>query len=536
MDFVMKKLPVGIQSFKKIIEGDCVYVDKTKYIYDLITDASYYFLSRPRRFGKSLLLDTISEVFSGDRELFRGLWIYDSDYEFPKHPVLRIDMSNIANETPEILKESLASYLHMRVKDEGLDIPSGIPSDIFRNLIQALHRKYDQRVVVLIDEYDKPVLDHLLRLETADANRDVIRGLYGVLKSMDPHLRLTFITGVSKFIRTSLFSEMNNLLDITMKKKYSNICGIPTEELKEHFHEHIEKLATHSELGDYDHIHDRIIDWYDGYSWDGETRVINPFGLLTFFAQERFSSFWYASGSPKFLLDIIKQKPETYANLNNYAMGEWELDIFDVHRIEVAPLLFQTGYLTVRGTMPSPGSFGYLLKIPNFEVREALNLHIMAELTDKGATIAGAAYRKLYEALNTGDLQSMLDVLKGLFSSIPYQLHIDREAYYHSIFYAVMSVLGFDVDAEVSVAKGRIDAVLELADKVYVMEFKYVDCNPDISPEEKRKLFDTALDEGVKQIHTKGYAQKYTGSGKEVIQAAFAFLGRDNIETRRLEC
>ncbi|MCL1805157.1 MAG: ATP-binding protein, partial [Clostridiales bacterium] len=491
-----------------------------------------YFLSRPRRFGKSLLLDTISEVFSGDKELFKGLWIYDSDYDFPKHPVLRMDMSNIANETPEALKFSLSDELTERAREEGLDVAGGMPSDLYKKLIIGLYKKYNQGVVILIDEYDKPILDHLLDVEAAEANRAVIRSFYGVLKSLDPYIRLTFITGVSKFTKTSIFSELNNLLDVTMLEKYANICGIPVEELDKHFHEYIEALALKPYFKRFDNLHDEILAWYDGYSWDGQTRVINPFGLLSFFAQERFASFWYSSGSPKFLMDMIKRNPDAYAEVRDFIMGEWEMDNFDVGNIQAAPLLFQTGYLTVKEVVHGLGSTSYLLEIPNFEVRETFNLQLTAELTEQDYAVAGTAYRRILDALQKGDLRQMLTILKSLYAGIPYQLHIHQEAYYHSLFYAMMNLLGFDTSAEVATSMGRIDAVLEIADKVYVLEFKYEDCAPDADEETKRKLYEKALDEGVRQLADRGYADKYIGSGREIIQAAFAFLGRDNIEMR----
>ena len=529
----MKKLPLGIQNFREIIKGGYVYVDKTRYVYDLINSCKYYFLSRPRRFGKSLLLDTIAEAFSGDRELFKGLWIYESDYEFKKHPVIHIDMSNIANKTPEILENELLSELRKLTNAEGLEIDYGTPSSVFKTLIEELHKKHDQRVVVLIDEYDKPILDHLHDTMIAEANRIVIRGFYGVLKSMDPHLKMTFITGVSKFTRTSIFSEMNNLLDITMIKEYSSICGVPVEELRKYFGEHIENLASYDYFKRYSCLHDKILEWYDGYSWDGDARVINPFGLLSFFLSKKFSGFWYASGSPKFLMDMIKERPELYVNLNNLRIGEWAMDTFDVHSMQAAPLLFQTGYLTVKEIIYTLDTPTYLLDIPNLEVREAFNMHILVELTEKGPADVESAYRRIYEALYTGDLRGILNILRGLFASIPYELHIKHESYYHSIFYAIMNLLGFDIEAEASVSGGRVDAVLELGDKVYVVEFKYEHCARDASPEEKRKLFDKALDEGLEQIMNRGYAKKYEGSGKTVYQAAFAFLGRDDIELRQ---
>jgi len=526
----VKRLPLGIQNFREIITGGYVYADKTQYIYNLINTDKYYFLSRPRRFGKSLLIDTISEVFSGDKELFRGLWICNSDYNFAAHPVLRLDMSNISNETPGILKDSLLKTLKKRVEEEGLSITGEIPSDMFKYLIEGLFKKYNQRVVVLIDEYDKPILDHIANISEAEANRQVIRGFYGILKSMDPFLRFTMLTGVSKFAKTSVFSELNNLLDITLTEDYANICGIAIEDLMEYFGEHIESLSKLKNFTHIDNLYDEILRWYDGYSWDGETRVINPFSLLSFFRQKRFSSFWYASGSPKFLMDLIKKNPRAYTNIKKLEMQEYMFDSADIERLSVESLLFQSGYLTIKEVILTPESPVYLLDIPNFEVRQAFNMHVLTALSGSSDVYAGQARREIYEALSSGDLQKMLDILRGLFASIPYQLHIDREAYYHSIFYAIMNVLGFHTDVEVSVSKGRVDAVLELDDKVYILEFKYRDCTPEASSEVKRKLFTEALAEGIKQIKDRGYADKYSGSGKTLFRAAFAFLGRDDIE------
>jgi len=528
----LKKLPLGIQNFRDIVEGDCIYADKTRYVYELVSNAKYYFLSRPRRFGKSLLLDTIAEAFSGDRELFKGLWIYGSDYSFEKHPVIRLDMSNIANKTPETLENELTIALKQRVAQEGFNVDFDSPSAVFKTLIEMLHDKYSRRVVVLIDEYDKPILDHLQDIETAEANRAVLRSFYGILKSMDRFLRFTFITGVTKFTKTSIFSGLNNLLDITMTTAYSNICGIPVEDIDNHFREHIESLASRERFDSYESLRDEILAWYDGYSWDGETRVLNPFGLLTFFIQDRFSSYWYASGTPSFLIEILKEKPATFLALKDLEIRESMLDSFDVRRIGVASLLFQTGYLTVKEVLQEYRPPVYRVEIPNYEVRESLFMNLITEFTEQDADTSETAYLRSKEALKNGNPEAMLSILKGLFAAIPYQLHIDREAYYHSIFFAVMSLLGFDMEAEVSTSRGRIDAVLELEDKVYVMEFKYQDCEPDAAPEEKRKQFDKALEDGMAQIKEMGYADKFTGSGKEIRLAAFAFLGRDDIEMR----
>ena len=528
----MKKMPLGIQNFREIIHGGYVYADKTQFVYSLTNDAKYYFLSRPRRFGKSLLLDTIGEAFSGDKELFKGLWIYNSDFGFEKHPVLRLDMSRTATESPETLKASLLTVLGETADGEGLDVAGSAPSDFFQFLIKGLHDKYGQRVVVLIDEYDKPILDRLSDIDVAEANRDVLRGFYGILKPMDQYLRMTFITGVTKFTKTSIFSELNNLFDITLTERYANICGIEVGDLEKYFGGHIAHLSSRSDLGRHGNLHDEILAWYDGYSWDGKTRVINPFSLLSFFKQERFSSFWYSSGTPKFLMDLIKGRPRGYADLRNLEIGEWALDTFDIRRIEVEPLLFQTGYLTVKDVLTKWAPPSYLLVIPNFEVRQAFNLHVLAEFTESGAVFAESAHKRIRQALDDGDLQGVVVALKSLFASIPYELHIGKEAYYHSIFYAIMNLFGFDIAAEVSVSGGRIDATLELQDKAYVIEFKYEGCEPDASPEHKQALSAKALDDGIKQIKDRGYADKYAGSGKTVHLAAFAFLGRDEIGMR----
>jgi len=531
---VLKKLPLGVQTFGEIITGDYVYIDKTQYVYNLTNDAKCYFLSRPRRFGKSLLLDTIAEVFGGNRELFKGLWIYDSDFAFDKHPVIRLDMSNIANETPEILKESIMACLDMCYLAEGLEIKDSNPSDAFKRLIILLHAKYSQKVVVLIDEYDKPVLDHITDADVAEANRQVIKGFYGILKSMDAHLRLTFVTGVSKFTKTSIFSELNNLYDITLTEKYANICGIEIGDLETHFGDHIRYLSGLDSMKHYGSIHDEILSWYDGYSWDGKTRVLNPFSLITFFMQERFVGFWFDSGSPKFLIDLIKEKPGDYTNLNNLEIMEYMLDTMDIKKVMVEPLLFMTGYLTIKEVRQTRRSPVYLVDMPNFEVREAFNLHVISALTDNDALRTRNAYRGLVEALQVGDLQGMLDVLRGLFASIPYQLHIRHESYYHSIFYAIMNVVGLDIQAEVSVSNGSIDAVAEFEDRVYVMEFKYEDCPPEADDGQKQKLFEKTLDLAMEQIDEKGYIDRYLGSGKAIYKVGFAFLGRDEIELRAI--
>ena len=528
----MKKLPIGIQTFSKIIEEDYLYIDKTQYIYKLINGVKNIFLSRPRRFGKSLLLDTIGEAFNGSKELFKGLWIYDSDYSFQKHPVIRLDMSSIANENPETLKISIISNLKNRIKNENLNITEKLPSDMFIRLIEGLYKKYNQRVVVLIDEYDKPILDHINDIKTADANRQVIRSFYGVLKSMDPYLNFTFITGVTKFAKTSIFSGLNNFKDITMLKEYANICGVPVENLDQYFNDYIANLSGNKRFDYCGNLREEILRWYDGYSWDGRTKLLNPFSLLNFFDQKKFHGYWYSSGALGFLLDLIKRSPEAYSNIMNYEITESMLDSVEIENMTLEPLLFQTGYLTIKDIPLTADEPVYLLDTPNNEVKKAFNLQIVSALTEKDDVRAGRMRNDINKALQVGDLRKMLDVLRGFFASIPYNLYIDREAYYHSIFYALTSALGFNTNVEFPVSRGRVDAILELDNIVYVMEFKYKKCPPDANDELKRTLSESALDEAITQINDRDYAAKYAGSGKTIYKAAFAFLGGDNIEMR----
>jgi hypothetical protein len=342
------------------------------------------------------------------------------------------------------------------------------------------------------------------------------------------------ITGVSRFSKTSIFSDLNHLSDITMAEEFASICGIPIECLEQEFGDHITNTRSLPQFHDVENIYDEILAWYDGYSWDGVNRLINPFALLRFFEQEAFESFWFASGSPKFLIDLLKDKTDTYLSLKNMCITEQFLDSFDLNRIAIEALLFQTGYLTVKTVQTYRGVPQYTLDIPNFEVRDALNSRMLEALTDSGDARANTAQIAMRNALEQGDLETVLLQLRSLFSSIPYQLHVSNEAYYHSIFYAVMTVLGFDIAAEVSASRGRVDAVLELQDKVYVMELKYANCEPDASLDTKRALFDKTLDEAMAQIRDKGYSDKYKGSGKTIHEVGFAFLGRDQIEMRSL--
>jgi hypothetical protein len=529
----MKKLPIGIQTFREIIEDGWLYADKTEYVYKLINEGKCYFLSRPRRFGKSLLLSTISEVFKGNRALFDGLWIGSSDYDFKPHPVIRIDMSGVSSRDDDILAADLLHVVKQAAKEENIVIEASSCSTAFRDFISGMNKQYKEKVVVLIDEYDKPMLDRITDIPKAEANRDVLRDFYSVLKESDEHLRFIFLTGVSKFTKTSVFSGLNNLKDITMNPKYAKICGFEDTALDALFDEHLSKIAEDGNF-DPETLRRRVLHWYDGYSWDGESWMLNPFSLLNFMDGGRFASYWYQSGTPKFLMDMLKKQPGIYAGIENAAISEYELEKSDLSHLPFIPLLFQTGYLTVSEMTGGRGEdpIAYRLRLPNAEVSFAFNRQIVETLTCTENSSDAAPWLIMGNAFKTGTPDGLESALTGLFASIPYPLHIEAEKYYHSIFFAFMKFLGFDVQAEVSVAGGRIDGILETPDRICVLEMKYEKCEENASTDEKRQLLEKGIADAFRQIQDKGYAAPYESSEKEVIKMAIAVTGRNDVSVR----
>jgi hypothetical protein len=524
----MKKLPVGIQNFNKLIEGGFLYADKTEYIYNLIESGQYYFLSRPRRFGKSLLIDTMAEVFSGNRELFKGLWIDASDYEWASYPVIRLDMTQVSLDSPATLASGVQTLLKAQATHADVELPGESAVTDFWSLIEALKAKTGQRVVVLIDEYDKPIIDFLDQPEKANAMREAISNIYGILKGQDANLHFVFLTGVSKFTKTSIFSKLNNLTDITLSSDYAGICGFTEPEFDLLFPEFIDYYITRcKEIGHPDgdkpvnQVRAEIFDWYDGYSWDGYTRVFNPFSLLSFFANREFKAYWFATGTPTFLPPAFKSRPNEYNDLQGKTINETSLDSYDIEQAPLASLLFQTGFLTVKekGYGPPPT---YSLGFPNVEVSMSL---AQMFLTSSEAAIdpLGDDYMTgIRQALKDGDAQGLEQGLSGLYASIPYQLHIPAEAFYHAMFLAVMQFMGLRVLGEVSVAKGRIDGVLDRpGGTTWIMEFKY--CPDDTS-------MAAATEQALAQIRDKGYAERYTGTSREVISAAICVAQRGTVQ------
>lgn len=506
--YPMKKLPIGIQTFRDLREEGYVYVDKTAHIAKLINEGKYYFISRPRRFGKSLLLSTLKEIFLGNRELFKGLYIYDK-VTWDEHPVVYIDYSVITySESTAVFKESILEY----IKDFGRQHKIEIRKATAQGAIEELIRKLSaiNKVVILIDEYDKPIIDYVKNPEKAKENREVLREIYSAIKGVDPYLRFVFITGVSKFSKVSIFSGLNNLLDITLDEKYSTLLGIEQEELVKYFGEEIKEIAER-EGTEPDDIIDRIREWYNGYSWNGIDRVYNPTSILTLFSQKRFSNYWFATGTPTFLIDLIMEYKYAIEEIEEKDVGEYVFESYDIENMELNSLMFQTGYLTVKRIYREYDETIYTLSYPNREVKDALINHVIAKYLAEPVSTVKPKYLELMRALDKGDIGGFMDMLRSIFASIPYTLHLEKEAYYHSLFYMMLSLMGCRIDVEILTDKGRIDGVLIFNDKIYIIEFKL-----------------GKAEEALKQIKERRYYERYLREGKEIILLGVGgFLEKD---------
>ncbi len=483
----MKKLPIGIQTFSEIITEGYAYVDKTEIAFNLINKGKYYFLSRPRRFGKSLFLDTLKEIFEGNKELFKGLYIYDKwDWEV-KYPVLKISMGSGVIRTIEKLNKRLNSTLKGAQKKVGINCESTDPEECFKELIQKASEKYNQKVVILIDEYDKPILDNITDKEVAREMRDVMKDFYGVIKDNDAYIRFVFITGVSKFSKMNLFSGLNNLEDITLNRHYGNICGYTHNDLLTVFEEHL-KGADMQE----------VKQWYNGYNYFGD-KVYNPFDILLFISNDfEFSNYWWETGNPSFLIDMLKTQNYYIPELENFVASKEVLNTFDVERIELVALLWQSGYLTITEKIEDIFGIEYKLGIPNKEISISLNNLFINYLTNQ-TTEKLKHQKSLLKMLRSADLDGFRDALYSLFASIPYNNFTNNklyeyEGYYASVVYTYLAGIGLDIIPEDITNIGRMDLSVKLEDKIFIFEFKLTE-----------KVTGNAL----KQIKEKRYWEKY---------------------------
>ena len=484
----MKKLPIGIQTFSKIREDDYTYVDKTQTAYNLIQNGEYYFLSRPRRFGKSLFLDTLKNIFEGNKELFKGLYIYDKwDFD-TTYPVIKISFGAGVHKDTNSLNKSILNILKRNKKALKVECEDEEDTrECFRELIEKINEKYNQRVVILIDEYDKPILDNITDKPLAKEMRDKLKNIYSVIKDSDEYIKFVFITGVSKFSKVNLFSGLNNLEDITTNAKYATICGYTHDDIKTTFKEHLKGVDL-----------ELLKEWYNGYNYMGD-KVYNPFDILLFISNEfDYKNYWWSTGNPSFLIELLKQRQYFIPEIENYEATDALLDSFDVDHIDLIALLWQTGYLTIKEKISDEFGVTYKLTVPNKEIQISLNSLIIDYLTEqRGEKIA---YRRtLYTMLKDTNLNEFEKSIKALFASIPYHNFTNNEiqnyeGYYASVMYAYLASLGVETITEDATNKNRIDLTLKFKDRVYIFEFKVVD-----APEGK----------ALTQIKEKRYFEKY---------------------------
>ncbi len=503
----MKRLPIGIQTFSELVDPaeNYVYVDKTKVLGRLANEGKYFFLSRPRRFGKSVMLSTLYELFRGNRELFNGLYIEDKWNWEKKHPVIRISFGSGDFSTEERFSETIIDNLESNIHRLDLSCrdAAGKPNSCFRELIATAFRKYKQKTVILIDEYDKPILDHITDQETARTNRDKLKSFYSIIKDMDEYIRFVMITGVSKFSKMNLFSGLNNLNDISIDSRYATICGYTHQEVEQYFTAHLSGVDM-----------EQLRQWYNGYNYFGEP-VYNPFDILLFLAKEKeYRPYWWSSGNPSFLIDLLKEQPRYLPDLENCIVDDMVLDAFDVDHIDIAALLWQTGYLTFAEKFTRRERLVYRLKVPNKEIQMSLNELFIDYLTGK-RNERRTWQDKLYDSLVAKDLEAFHQSLKQIFAAIPYQNYANNiiqnyEGYYASVVYAYLASLGLPLIPEDVSNKGRVDLTLLLPDKVYVIEFK-VDQPGKALP----------------QIRQKGYHEKYCAENRQVFIVGIGFDSKE---------
>ncbi|HWQ66750.1 MAG TPA: ATP-binding protein [Methanospirillum sp.] len=499
------RLPVGIQSFAEVITGGYAYVDKTPFLATLNDAGKFYFLSRPRRFGKSLLIDTLDCAFSGRRDLFSGLfldtpesgWDWNSEY-----PVLRIDWSVSPVRTIEELKNRIHEILNSWAQTWGCLPPQTSIGGKFDYIVRTIQARTGKQVVVLIDEYDKPILDTLEDPIVAAGMRDLLRDFYSALKSLDPYLKFVMLTGVSKFVKTGIFSGLNNLDDITLDTRYSAICGYTQTDLETVF---ADRLAGFDS--------DQVRAWYNGYSWTGET-VYNPFDILLLFSKGVFRPYWFESGTPTFLLKLWQNSPRLPAEYDGLIGGDDLLGSFDPECIRTETLLFQAGYLTIKTWSSDPvRGFRCVLGYPNIEVRTSLNILFSESLRGPGST---DTRDQLYDILEAGDTSRLRELIHSHFASIPYEWYrrnqiSEFEGFYASIIYTWFASLGYEIIPEDMTNKGRIDLTVRTGTATWIFEFKVLglDRSGDTSP----------LD----QIRRRGYAEKYKADTRTIYEIGIVF-------------
>jgi hypothetical protein len=514
---VKRKLPIGIQDFVSIREDGFVYVDKTARIHDLVTGSGrYFFLARPRRFGKSLLCSTLGALFEGRRELFGNiagqpaLAIDSLEWDWKKYPVIRIDL-NPGNYTLglPVLNTHLNLAMEFCEKKYGIaSCGNDDPAGRFRRLIAGITEKENEKAVVIIDEYDKPLLSTIDLPEKHREIRNALKSFYGVLKSSDEYLRMGLLTGVTKFSQVSVFSDLNNIVDISLSPRFYDLCGITQEELERDFNDEIEAILAKKALAlDRQTYLEKVKRFYNGYRFSEKPETVyNPFGLLNhFYEGGKFNGYWFATGTPTFLITLIEQQKIDILDLEKTTFNFAALQRANVDNMDALAVLYQAGYLTITGYNEKYDE--YSLDYPNEEVRSAFAAALLEGYIHAPKQNVNALEIKLPKALAGGNIAEAMNMLPPFFADIPYDIQLKNEKYYQTILHLIFRMVGLYCRSEVRIAAGRIDTLVEAGDYVYCFEFK----------------LDGSADEALRQIETKDYLLPWTGRGKKLFKIGVSF-------------
>ena len=492
----MKDITSSVYNFEKLRQAGYLYVDKTEYIWKLINPSGEsYFLSRPRRFGKSLTISTLKAVFEGKKELFKGLALYDKPYDWKEFPIIHLDLNGWNFSTPEEVRRSLCGLVRECAEDHQIKIQDDTPEKMFRQLIRSLAATTP--VVILLDEYDKPILNNIGKPESKEVLTE-LKSFYSVIKAFEDKLRFAFITGVSKFCHVSLFSDLNNLTDITMDARFAAMLGYTQEELENNFGSKISALAGERDIVSFK---EKIKQWYNGYRFEENAKTVyNPVSLAKFFENGgKFNNYWFSTGTPSFLMELAKRKEFDFESALKEAVPQVAFSAFEIDDIDPLTLLLQTGYITIKGTEERFDQTWYFLDFPNREVAGAFSTYILSSYAGKTQTAAAQFTAEMATALLKKDLKRLRKVMEVFFAGIPYTAHKKNESTFQTIFFSIFRLLGLYVEAESATNDGRIDAVVRTEDAVFIFEFK-LDNDP------------TAL----AQIKGKEYFKKYLLDRREI--------------------
>ena len=507
--------PIGIQNFEKIRKEGYTYVDKTALIHRLVTTGTYYFLSRPRRFGKSLLISTMEAYFKGKKELFEGLAMEQLEKDWSEYPVLHLDLNGKEYDSPQALTKNINYYLSLWDKELAIDTSSVNDIDIrFKQIIDIACEKTGKKVVILIDEYDKPIVDNLGNPELADNFKKTLQGFYSVLKAKDGQIRFGFLTGVSKIGKLSVFSGLNNLTDISMESEYSDICGISERDLHKYFKESISELADANQLS-IDECYKKLKAMYDGYHFSEDADgMYNPFSLLSTLRFKKFKDYWFDTGTPTMLVNVMKQTSFDITTLSdNVEVASDDLSGMQDIVNRPIPLFLQTGYLTIKDYDKEFNI--YTLGFPNDEVKNGFLKFIFSYYVPINPAEGNTTTAKLAKALRTGSPDVFMRTLEALFANTTYQIQGASAKNFQYAMYIIMELIGEYVQAERATSNGRIDLLLQTKDYIYIIEVK----------------IDNTADAALQQIEEKGYAKPFVNDSRKIFKIGVSF----STANRRIE-